>query len=143
MDSKLRQWQLDIERIWQAAAPDWREAARLAVVMARTGGDRCAAGRPRALPICAYRGGSADPGIARPRGASDHQCCMSCHPSSAGATSAEAPALEERTGCARPAARPPTVAPEIHRARKRAAKSAHPDAGGSAWHLTLSAARER
>ena len=52
MDSKLREWQLDVERIWQAAAPDWREAARLADVMARTRGEvilRQAAAQ--ALPI--------------------------------------------------------------------------------------------
>ena len=52
MDSKLREWQLDIERIWQAAAPDWREAARLVEVMARTSSEvilRHAAAQ--ALPI--------------------------------------------------------------------------------------------
>ena len=52
MDSKLREWQLDIERIWSADAPDWREAARLADVMARMSGEvmlRHAAAQ--ALPI--------------------------------------------------------------------------------------------
>src|SRR5260370_4472311 len=52
MDTKLREWQLDIERIWSATAPDWREAARLADVMARICGEpilRHAAAQ--ALPI--------------------------------------------------------------------------------------------
>ena len=52
MDSKLREWQLDIERIWSADGPDWREAARLADVMARISGEvilRHAAAQ--ALPI--------------------------------------------------------------------------------------------
>ena len=35
MDSKLRQWQLDIERIWSASAVDYGEAARLAAEIAR------------------------------------------------------------------------------------------------------------
>ena len=39
MDSKLREWQLDIERILSAAAPDWHEAARLVDVMARLSGE--------------------------------------------------------------------------------------------------------
>src|SRR5260221_2508731 len=65
MDGKLREWQLDIERIWLAAAPDWHEAARLAEVMARISGEvilRQAAAQ--ALPIlrrAAFE--TADPGI--------------------------------------------------------------------------------
>ena len=65
MDSKLSEWQLDVERIWQATAPDWREAARLADVMARTSGEvilRQAA--TQALPILRHAmAASADPGI--------------------------------------------------------------------------------
>ena len=66
MDSKLREWQLDIERIRSAAAPDWREAARLADVMARISGEvilRQAAAQ--ALPILRRAAlEAADPGIA-------------------------------------------------------------------------------
>ena len=28
MESKLREWQLDVERIWSSDAPDWRESAK-------------------------------------------------------------------------------------------------------------------
>ena len=66
MDSKLRQWQLEIERIWLADAPDWCEAARLADVMARISGEavlRQAAAQ--ALPILRRATlKAADPGIA-------------------------------------------------------------------------------
>src|SRR5947208_7867335 len=66
MDSKLRQWLLDIERIRLADAPDWREAARLADVMARISGEvilRHAAAQ--ALPILRRAAlGAADPDIA-------------------------------------------------------------------------------
>jgi hypothetical protein len=34
MDRQLAQWKLDIERLWSAAAPDYREAARVAAHMA-------------------------------------------------------------------------------------------------------------
>ena len=81
MDSKLREWQLDVERIRSAAAPDWREAARLVDVMARISGEvvlRQAAAQ--ALPIlrhAAARGLS--PALRKPRGAASEsfaRCCM-------------------------------------------------------------------
>ena len=65
MDSRLSEWQLELERIWQAAAPDWREAARLTEVMARTGAEallRQAA--TQALPILRHAAAAtADPAI--------------------------------------------------------------------------------
>ena len=71
MDSKSGVWQLELERIWQAAAPDWREAARLTEVMARTGAElllRQAA--TQALPILRHAAAEdADPAITEPRAA--------------------------------------------------------------------------
>ena len=151
MDSKLSEWQLDIERIWQATAPDWREAARLADVMARTTAEvilRHAAAQ--ALPILRHAAAaSADPDItdaarrrlgiirevlhtlATPRfGRRD----IPVQAADAGGTYRQLLGLplDRRLS-----------APEIQRAWKRAAKSAHPDAGGSAQAFqALSAARE-
>lgn len=151
MDSKLREWQLDIERIWQAAAPDWREAARLADVMARTGGEamlRQAA--TQALPILRHAAvDNPDPGIAdaaRRRLGIIREVLHELATPRFGRRDipVKTPSPEERYRLllGLPLDRRLSV-PEIHRAWKRAAKSAHPDAGGSAQaFLALSAARE-
>jgi len=52
MDRQFSEWKLGVERIWSAAAPDYREAARLAADMAGASGEailRQAA--TQALPI--------------------------------------------------------------------------------------------
>ena len=151
MDSKLREWQLEIERIWQAAAPDWREAARLADVMARTGAEvllRQAAAQ--ALPILRHAAAaSADPDIAeaaRRRLGIIREVLHTLTTPQFGRRDIPVtpPAPEERYRrlLGLPLDRR-LSAPEIHRAWKRAAKSAHPDAGGSAQAFqALSAARE-
>jgi hypothetical protein len=151
MDSKLGEWQLDIERIWQAAAPDWREAARLADVMARTGAEvllRQAAAQ--ALPILRHAAAAtADPGIAeaaRRRLGIIREVLHTLSTPKFGRRDipVRQPAPEERHRqlLGLPLDRR-LSAPEIHRAWKRAAKSAHPDAGGSAQAFqALSAARE-
>jgi hypothetical protein len=59
MDRQLSEWRLGVERIWSAAAPDYREAARLAADIARASEEeilRQAA--TQALPI--LRSASAD-----------------------------------------------------------------------------------
>jgi hypothetical protein len=151
MDRKSGEWQLDIERIWQAAATDWREAARLADVMARTAAEvllRQAAAQ--ALPILRHAAAASD------------------HPDITGAARRRLGIIRDvlhtlttpKFGRRDIPLKPPTPderhrqlldlpldrrlsAPEIHRAWKRAAKSAHPDAGGSEQaFLALSAARD-
>jgi hypothetical protein len=151
MDSKLREWQLDVERIWSAAVPDWREAARLADVMARTSGEvilRQAA--TQALPILRHAAAeAADPGItdaARRRLGIIREVLHTLTTPRFGRRDIplKTPAPEEhhRQLLGLPLGRR-LSAPEIHRAYKRAAKSAHPDAGGSAQAFqALSAARE-
>lgn len=151
MDSKSGEWQLELERIWQAAAPDWREAARLAEVMARTGAElllRQAAAQ--ALPILRHAAREvADPGIteaARRRLGVIREALHDLATPKFGRRDIPlqtlAPEQRHRQLLGLPLERR-LSAPEIHRAWKRAAKSAHPDAGGSAQaFLALSAARE-
>ena len=151
MDSKSGEWQLDIERIRQAAAPDWREAARLADVMARTAPEtllRQAAAQ--ALPILRHAAAaSADPDItdaARRRLGIIREVLHTLTTPKFGRRDIPvkqlAPEQRHRQLLGLPLDRR-LSAPEIHSAWKRAAKSAHPDAGGSAQTFqALSAARE-
>ena len=150
MDSKLSEWQLELERIWQAAAPDWREAARLTEVMARTGAEallRQAAAQ--ALPILRHAAAAtADPAItdaARRRLGVIREALHTLTTPKFGRRDIPvkqlAPEERHRQLLGLPLDRR-LSAPEIHRAWKRAARSAHPDAGGSAQaFLALSAAR--
>ncbi|WP_291867293.1 hypothetical protein [Bradyrhizobium sp.] len=151
MDSKHSEWQLDLERIWQANAPDWREAARLADVMARTGGEvllRQAA--TQALPILRHAAAAtADPAIAeaaRRRLGIIRDVLHALTTPRFGRRdiplTTPGPEERHRRLLGLPLGRR-LSAPEVHRAWKRAAKSAHPDAGGTAQAFqALSAARE-
>jgi hypothetical protein len=151
MDSKLREWQLDVERIWSADAPDWGEAARLVDVMARIGGEvilRQAA--TQALPILRHASlATTEPGItdaARRRLGIIREVLHTLTAPRFGRREVPARRLTPEE-CHRqllglPLGRRLTLS-EIHRAYKRVAKSAHPDAGGSAGEFqVLSAARE-
>jgi len=151
MDSKLREWQLEVERIWQADAPDWSEAARLVDVMARTSGEvllRQAAAQT--LPILRHAAAAPDdPEItdaARRRLGILREVLHTLTTPKFGRRDVPlTPPVPE--DCHRQLLGLPLggrlSAPEIHRAWKRAAKSAHPDAGGSAQAFqALSAARE-
>jgi hypothetical protein len=151
MDSKPGEWQLDIERIWQAAATDWPEAARLADVMARTGAEvllRQAAAQ--ALPILRHAAAaSADPDItdaARRRLGIIRELLHTLTTPKFGRRDIPLKPLTPDQRHRQLLGLPldgRLSAPEIHRAWKRAARSAHPDAGGSAQaFLTLSAARD-
>jgi len=151
MDVKLREWQLDIERIRSADAPDWREAARLADVMARTSGEamlRQAA--TQALPILRRAAReAADPGVAdaaQRRLGIIREVLHTLTAPKFGRRDIPVrlltPEERHRQLLGLPLDRRLTLS-EIHRAYKRVAKSAHPDAGGSAQEfLALSAARE-
>jgi hypothetical protein len=151
MDSKLREWQLDVERIRSAAAPDWREAARLVDAMARISGDvvlRQAAAQ--ALPILRRAASAgAEPGIAEAaqrRLGIIREVLHALITPKFGRRDIPVrlltPEERHRQLLGLPLDRRPTLA-EINRAYKHVAKSAHPDAGGSAQDfLALSAARE-
>ena len=151
MDDKLRQWQLDIERIWQATTPGWAEAARLAEVMARTASDvllRHAAAQ--ALPIlrhAAAEGGDAEIAIAaRRRLGILREALHTLSAPKFGRRDIPAQVSTPQQRCRALLGLPPDrrlTPAEIHRAFKRAARTAHPDAGGSAQAFqALSAARE-
>jgi hypothetical protein len=151
MDSKLRQWQLDIERIWLADAPDWHEAARLADVMARMSGEttvRQAAAQALAILRRAVLKVD-DPEIidaARRRLGVIRDAMHALTTPKFGRRDIPLPQLtpeqRHRQLLGLPLDSRLTLA-EIQRAYKRVAKSAHPDAGGSARQFqALSAARE-
>lgn len=151
MDNKLREWQLEIERIRSAAEPDWHEAARLAEAMARISGEvilRQAAAQ--ALPILRRAvHEAADPGIAEAAQRRLGIIREVLHTLTTPRFGRRDIPLRQLTAEERhrellglPLDRRLTLA-EIHRAYKRVAKTAHPDAGGSAQEfLALSAARE-
>jgi hypothetical protein len=150
MESKLREWQLDVERIWSSDAPDWREAARLADAMARISGEavlRQAAAQ--ALPILRRALlETTDPGItdaAQRRLGIIREVLHTTTPRFGRRdipVRQLTPEERHRQLLGLPLDRRLTLS-EIHRAYKRVAKSAHPDAGGSAREFqALSAARE-
>jgi len=151
MDSKLREWQLELERIWSADAPDWREAARLTDVMARMSGEvilRHAAAQ--ALPILRRAAlDTADPDIthaAQRRLGIVRDVLQTLTTPKFGRRDIPlrqlTPEQRHRELLGLPLDSRLTFA-EINRAYKQVAKSAHPDAGGSAQQfLALSAARE-
>ena len=151
MDRQLREWKLGVERLWSAAAPDYYEAARLAADIASASEEailRQAA--TQALPIL--------------RSASSEDADQSTRDAARRRLGFIREVLHELTtprfGKRQTAAKLPTPKEcyrqllglplgrrlsgvEIHRAYKRVAKSAHPDAGGSAREfLELSAARD-
>jgi hypothetical protein len=151
MDRKLWEWKFGVERIWSAAAPDYDEAARLAADMANASVEailRQAA--TQALPIL--------------RSASSEDADQSTTDAARRRLGVVREALHELTtpqfGKRQTAVKvltpgecyrqllglplgPRLSRAEIHRAWKRVAKTAHPDAGGSAREfLELSAARD-
>lgn len=151
MDRQLFEWKIGVERICSAAAPDYREAARLAADIARASGEamlRQAA--TQALPILrAASANSADPvtrDAARRRLGVIGDVLHTLGTQRFGKRGIDpkplAPGERYRQMLGLPLGRRLT-GPEIHQAYKRAAKTAHPDAGGNARDfLELSAARD-
>ena len=150
MDRQFSEWKLGVERICSAAAPDYREAARLAADIARASGEailRQAA--TQALPILrAAAANATDPvtgdaarrrlGVVR-----DALHALGTQQfGKRGTAKPLAPAERYRQMLGLPLGRR-LSGPEIHQAYKRAAKRAHPDAGGNARDFQeLSAARD-
>jgi hypothetical protein len=151
MDRHFPEWKLGVERICSAAAPDYREAARLVADMARASGDamlRQAA--TQALPI--LRAASADGADPVTREAARRRLGVisgvlhSLGTQQFGKRSTDpkplAPAERYRQMLGLPLGRR-LSGPEIHQAYKRVAKRVHPDAGGNAREFQeLSAARD-
>jgi len=151
MDRQLPEWKLALERIWSAAAPDYHAAACLAADIANATEEamlRQAA--TQALPI--LRSASAEDadqrtreaarrrlgvirdvlhGLTTPRFGKRQTLSKSLSPEECYRQLLGLPLGRRLSGV------------EIHRAYKRVAKRAHPDAGGSAREfLELSAARD-
>jgi hypothetical protein len=151
MDSKLRQWQLEVERIWSAAAVDYGEAARLAAEIARACDEATLrAAATQALSILHSASpknadqSTRDAALRRLRVVREVLHALTTPQFGKRQTEARAPAPEERYRqmLGLPLGRR-LSAPEIHRAWKRAAKRAHPDGGGSAREFQeVSAARD-
>ena len=151
MDRQLSEWKVEIDRIWSADAPDYGEAVRIASHMAAAGEEavlRQAASQ--ALPI--LRGAAHDDADQITRNAARRRLGMLRDVLHAFIT----PQFGKRQA----ASRLPTPeeryrqllglpldgrlsSSEIHRAYKRLAKRAHPDAGGNVKaFLELSAVRD-
>lgn len=151
MDRQLSEWKLSLDRIWSAAAPDYHEAARLAAEIASAATEatlRWAAAQ--ALPI--LRRAAHEPAdqvaceAALRRLGVISEVLHTLTTPKFGKRDAEprlpTPEERHRQMLGLPFDRGLTLA-EIHRAYKRAAKTAHPDAGGNAQaFLELTAARD-
>jgi hypothetical protein len=151
MDRQLSEWKLSLDRIWSAAAPDYHEAARLAAEIAGAAKEatlRWAAAQ--ALPILRSAAQedadqTTQEAALRRLGVISEVLHTLTTPKF-GKRDAEprlpTPEERHRQMLGLPFDRGLTLA-EIHRAFKRAAKTAHPDAGGNAQaFLELTAARD-
>ena len=151
MDRQTTEWRLGVERLWSAATLDFREAEWLTADIVRYSTD--ARLRPAAaLALPALRIASlenADPGAkAEARRLFEIMRDLLRSLDAAGfgqrdaAPKALSPQARHRKLLGLPLDRRLTPA-EIHRAYKRAAKTAHPDGGGDAQKfLALSAAQD-
>jgi hypothetical protein len=151
MDSKLKEWTRAIERVWSAGEPDYGEAARLVSEIVRASGEailRQAASQ--ALPILRNAAlDGADPGVAkaarRRLGIVLDVLRDLTTPKFGAREMAPKPlTVEERARkmLGLPFGRHLAGA-EIHRAFRHAAKTMHPDAGGSETAFReLAAARD-
>jgi hypothetical protein len=149
MDTQLSEWRTAVDRVWSAATPDYHEAARLVADMAGASENtilRQAA--TQALPI--LRSAAAEGADATTRAAARRRLgvilavlhTLTTPRFGKRPTGPPSPEQRYRQMLGLPLGRPLSGA-EIHRAYKRAAKRAHPDAGGSAREFVeLSAARD-
>jgi hypothetical protein len=151
MDRRLSQWKFGVERIWSAAAPDYGKAARLAAEIAGASEEailRQAA--TQALP--SLRNASHENADRSTLDAARRRLCV-IHDVLISLTTPRFGKRQDQLRLPTPEERYRQMlglplgrhlsGREIHQAYKRAAKTAHPDAGGSAREfLQLSAARE-
>ena len=151
MDRRLSEWKFEVERIWSAAAPDWQEAARLVTAMASGDGETILQqAAAQALPI--LRNAAHDDADQATRQAARRRLGVICDVLETLTT----PRFGRRENGPKrltPEERYRQMlglpldgrlsAPQIHQAWKRAARTAHPDAGGNAREFqALSAARD-
>jgi len=151
MDTQLKKWELRIDRLSSSAAIDWHEAARLALDIASSAEDEtlrhaASQGLPALRNAALWAADDAAREAARRRLGVIREALHAVSAPRFGKRDATPKKLtvEERYRqlLGLPLDRR-LNAPEIHRAFKRAAKTAHPDAGGNAQaFLELSAARD-
>ena len=151
MDRHLREWKFNVERIRSASAPDYGEAARLVAEIARASEEetlRQAAAQ--ALPILRSAAvGDADQATlhaARHRLGVIREALIGLSMPQFGRRENSPKSLTPEERYRQMLGLPldgRLSAPDIHQAWKRAAKAAHPDAGGSAQEFqVLSVARD-
>jgi hypothetical protein len=148
MDAPLKQWKHDVDRLWSAAVPDYAQASRLAAELARSDEPRLASAAAQALPSlrsatlrAADRSAKA---LAHRRLGAVRDVLHELSVPRFGKRAAGLPTPEEhhRRLLGLPLDRR-LFGSEIKEAYKRAAKSSHPDAGGSEREfLELSRARD-
>jgi len=150
MGAQIKAWKHEIDRLWSAPALDYREAASFAAEMARSEEPALRAAASQALPnlrhACLETADRMVEALARRRfGAVRDVLHALTAPRFGKRQSVGEPMTPEdhyRQLLGLPSGRR-LYGPEIHQAYKRAAKTVHPDAGGSerAFH-ELSAARD-
>ena len=148
MDAQLQEWKLAVDRLWSAAAPDYAQAARLVAEMARSEEPRLRQAAAQAFPSMrsalakdADRGTKA---LAHRRLGAVRDVLHALSQPRFGKRGSSLPTPEEhyRRLLGLPLGRR-LFGPEINQAYKRAAKTLHPDAGGSEREfLELSKARD-
>jgi hypothetical protein len=151
MDRQFAEWKFGIERIWSAAAPDYHAAARLVDDIVRFS-DEVVLRRAATQTLPILRSAAAEDAdritqdAARRRLGIMREVLQTLTTPQFGRRETAVKALTAEESC-RQLLRLPFGArlsrAEIHRAWKRIAKTAHPDAGGSEREfLELSAARD-
>jgi hypothetical protein len=151
MDSQLKAWKLRADRFWLAASPDYREAAQLAADIAGSRADealrQAAAQALPSLRNAVLKGAdrsSRDLAKRRLSVVRDilHTLSATQFGKRGRAPEPLTPQEHHRQMLGLPFGRRLSV-PEIQQAYKRAAKTSHPDGGGSARDFVrLSAARD-
>jgi hypothetical protein len=151
MDRQLREWKLGIERLWSAAAFDYRAAAQLAADIAR-GSDHTPLRLAAAQALSNLRSALLKTADRSTRDLAQRRLGIvrdvlyaldAPRFGKRGAGMAQlSPEQRHRQLLGLPLGRR-LFGPEIHQAFKRAAKTAHPDAGGNEQEFyELSAARD-
>jgi len=150
MDAQAKAWKGEIDRLWSAPAFDYRQAVSLAAEIARSEDPALRAAASQALPnlryACLKTADRMVKDVARRRfGAvrdALHALAAPRFGKRRGADEMMTPEEHNRRLLGLPLDRR-LFGPEIHQAYKRAAKTVHPDAGGSERaFLELSAARD-
>jgi hypothetical protein len=148
MDARIKDWKLVVDRLWSAAALDCTQAARLMAEMARSEEPRLRQAAAQAFPsLRSALAKNADRGteaLARRRLGAVRDVLHALDVPRFGKRGTKLPTPEEhyRSLLGLPLGRR-LFGPEITQAYKRAAKTLHPDAGGSEQEfLELSKARD-